>query len=247
MPTQEEINAAQVELDIANDNYARLANKYNSYLKVFDAYKNASPETQQRAQWVMQRMMNNFEDLKLNMYAAEDRIAVAQNRVNEINSIVPTVTTTAPARRRTVVPPTPTNDELRLNEYLNAWYVVWQDWLVHSPNWALVESNGYNINSKWQWTPIIKNPVFDNLTNQQYVDNYKNSQSQVSINPAIINTNSWIRWTISQAPAIPYEIQNVRNLRWNEYLQWLNDLQNNYWYNVIWQRAYRNWQSYRTY
>lgn len=49
MPTEEQLNAAQVELDIANDNYARLADKYNKYNAIFEAYKNSSPEKQEAA------------------------------------------------------------------------------------------------------------------------------------------------------------------------------------------------------
>ena len=50
MPTQEQINEANVELQIANDNYAALANRYNQYKNVFQSYANASPETQARAE-----------------------------------------------------------------------------------------------------------------------------------------------------------------------------------------------------
>ena len=88
MPTQEEINAAQVELDIANDNYAALADKYNQYNRIFNAYKNSSPEAQERASGLMQEALNNYEQLKQQIYAAEDRIAVAQNRVNSINETI---------------------------------------------------------------------------------------------------------------------------------------------------------------
>jgi chitinase len=63
----------------------------------------------------------------------------------------------------------------------------------------------------------------------------------------MINNNLGLSWSITAAPEVPYEIQNVRKLRWDSYLQWLNELQDKYWYNVIWQRAYRNNNSYRTY
>ena len=88
MPTQEELNAAQVELDIANDNYAKMADRYNKYQKVFQSYANASPEVQARAKWAMQEALADFEQLKLNMYAAEDRIQQAQNTVNNYNEII---------------------------------------------------------------------------------------------------------------------------------------------------------------
>ena len=49
MPTQEELNAAQMELDIANDNYAAMANRYNKFQDLFKAYAKASPEMQDKA------------------------------------------------------------------------------------------------------------------------------------------------------------------------------------------------------
>lgn len=197
MPTQEELNAAQVELDIANDNYAQLADRYNKYQKLFQTYANATPEQQARAAGVMRQAIDEYNQIRLNMYTAEDRIAQAQNRVNNYNSIVnqsiqPQVQR---VQRRPATPTTVQN---------NTTYVT--------PTQRVVGSN--------------------------YVPN----QNMLRIN--WVNTQ---QATISPAPTVPYEIQNVRNLRWNDYLQWLKNLENNYWYNVIWQRAYRNWESYRTY
>lgn len=88
MPTQEDINAANVELEIANDNYAALANKYNRYRQTFEAYANATPEQQQKAGWIIKDALNQYEQLRLDMYAAEDRIQQAQNRVNDINAAI---------------------------------------------------------------------------------------------------------------------------------------------------------------
>lgn len=85
MPTQEELNAAQVELDIANDNYAQMANKYNKFQDVFKLYANATPEVQAKAKDAMAKALDEFNSLRLNMYAAEDRIAQAQNAINTIN------------------------------------------------------------------------------------------------------------------------------------------------------------------
>ena len=88
MPTQEEINAAQMELDIANDNYAQLADRYNKYKRLFETYANATPEQQARAAGVMRQAIDEYNQIRLNMYTAEDRIAQAQNRVNNYNSII---------------------------------------------------------------------------------------------------------------------------------------------------------------
>lgn len=203
MPTQEELNAAQVELDIANDNYAQLADRYNKYKRLFETYANATPEQQARAAGVMRQAIDEYNQIRLNMYTAEDRIQQAQNRVNNYNSIInqPVQPQVQRVQRRPITPtqtPTPTTAQN------NTTYIA--------PTQRVINSN--------------------------YVPN----QNMLRIN--WVNTQ---QATISPAPTVPYEIQNVRNLRWNDYLQWLKNLEDNYWYNVIWQRAYRNWESYRTY
>ena len=99
MPTQEELNAAQVELDIANDNYAQLADRYNKYKKLFETYANATPEQQARAAGVMRQAIDEYNQIRLNMYTAEDRIAQAQNRVNNYNSIISQPVQSTPVRR----------------------------------------------------------------------------------------------------------------------------------------------------
>lgn len=203
MPTQEELNAAQVELDIANDNYAQLADRYNKYKRLFETYANATPEQQARAAGVMRQAIDEYNQIRLNMYTAEDRIQQAQNRVNNYNSIInqPVQPQVQRVQRRPITPtqtPTPTTAQN------NTTYIA----------------------------PTQR------VTNSNYIPN----QNMLRIN--WINTQ---QATISPAPTVPYEIQNVRNLRWNDYLQWLKNLEDNYWYNVIWQRAYRNWESYRTY
>lgn len=85
MPTQEQINAANIELQMANDNYAQLQNKLDKYNQIFEQYANASPEVQKRAANAMQAAIDAYNNLKLQQYANEDRIAQAQNAVNAIN------------------------------------------------------------------------------------------------------------------------------------------------------------------
>lgn len=109
MPTQEQINAANMELQIANDNYAATQDRLNKYQNIFEAYRNASPETQARASSLMQAALDDYNNLRMQQYANEDRIAVAQNAVNSINAQViqqPTaVATTWGQRRRTTIQP----------------------------------------------------------------------------------------------------------------------------------------------
>lgn len=211
MPTQEEINAAQVELDIANDNYAALADKYNQYNRIFNAYKNSSPEAQERASGLMQEALNNYEQLKQQIYAAEDRIAVAQNRVNSINETIAAQQTAAASpvyqwgqKRRTITYDNPVN------------------WDMVTP-WVQIPEKRENITQG--------NKVKMTST---YVPNWTE--------PQYSNTTIW---NVDNKYWVPPEIQEVRWLRWNEYLQWLNNLENQ-WYTVIWQTAYKDWNSYKT-
>lgn len=88
MPTQEELNAAQIELDIANDNYAQLADRYNKYQQLFQTYASSSPEIQNRAAAAMWRALEDYYQTQEKMKAAEERIAQAQNTINSYNEII---------------------------------------------------------------------------------------------------------------------------------------------------------------
>ena len=139
MPTQEQINAANVELEIANDNYAALADRYNKYKEMFQSYANASPEAQDRAADVMWRALEDFYQTQEKMRAAEDRIAVAQNAVNAINETIAqqqAITRSRSGWRRNVPP---------VNE-LDWWwdmpdngFVVREWWMpVYNDKWEIV-------------------------------------------------------------------------------------------------------------
>jgi len=88
MPTQEDINAANVELQIANDNYAQLADRYNKYQELFQTYAKSSPEVQDRAADAMWRALEDFYQIEEKMRTAEDRINLAQSVVNNYNNII---------------------------------------------------------------------------------------------------------------------------------------------------------------
>lgn len=88
MPTQEDINAANVELQIANDNYAQLADRYNKYQELFQTYAKSSPEIQDRAADAMWRALEDFYQIEEKMRVAEDRINLAQGVVNDYNNII---------------------------------------------------------------------------------------------------------------------------------------------------------------
>lgn len=140
MPTQEELNAANVELNIANDNYAQLVNKYNQYQNVFNAYVNATPEQQAKAKWAMQEALNAFQNLKLDMYTAENRIQQAQNRVNSYNETIANQSAPQPVvKRRTVTPPNPEQ-----TTFVNPNHYFGWEWWTNN-NWTLVSPEGWTI------------------------------------------------------------------------------------------------------
>ena len=211
MPTQEEINAANVELQIANDNYAALANKYNNYMAAFKGYADASPETKAKLQGTMERALADFDQLKLNMYAAEDRIAQAQNRVNSYADIQPVVVTPAWGQRRrqvvvpeTVIEPTPTQEVI-----VPAWGFWWDGWVNNngtliSPDWATKVYPDWSISfGGVEETPINAN----NNQNRQFIkfpEQKTVSQTAREYNtftPRFITYNNRNTWTITAPTA----------------------------------------------
>lgn len=167
MPTQEQINAANVELQIANDNYAALADRYNRYNKIFESYANATPEAQERARGLMQSAMKDYNQLRQNMYAAEDRINVAQNAVNNLNNQIAAAQAAAQQqaaiyrqwgqKRRAIIPnnwyninndqqPVLTNEDLARKYFWNNWYYVVntypnQTWYKSNTSDSLIDPN----------------------------------------------------------------------------------------------------------
>lgn len=166
MPTQEELNAAQVELDIANDNYAQLADRYNKYQQLFQTYASSSPEIQNRAAAAMWRALEDYYQTQEKMKAAEERIAQAQNIMNNYNEIIASQPVVQPAKRRIITTQTP-SWELITQEVPNtiANNTV-NDWVVTVQNNRIPE--GYTqeeINKYWliwpqetivsTWTPEV--------------------------------------------------------------------------------------------
>ena len=209
MPTQEEINAANVELQIANDNYAALANRYNKYKQVFEAYASASPEVQERARWAMQAALEDYNKLRDNMLAAENRIAMAQNAVNNINSIIAqSQISTWGQRRRTVTQP---------QQYMT----------------PMTDMVGWMSTVNWPQQGYITQPQ-----PKQYMTPMTDMVGWMS-------TANWIAvWTPAPRDTTPLEIRRVRGLKWNDYLQWMKDLEKYWGYRVVDQKAYKNWNKY---
>lgn len=185
MPTQEEYNQAQVELDIANDNYAATQDKINKYNEIFKAFKNASPETQAKAEasWLMQRALDDYNSLKAQQYVNEDRINVAQNRMNTYREaaaaqyIAAQQAASGWRTKRRVIKEDRQWPEVIVNEdwwtpiYNDKWEIVWWQWPIENLNRPIT----------LQWP--------DNTV--RYTSNFVPNQS-------MINAQLWAPWTLSQ-------------------------------------------------
>lgn len=201
MPTQEEINAANVELQIAQDNYAALANRYNKYQKVFEAYRNAAPEVQERARGAMNLALEDFFKTQDKMRAAEDRIAVAQNALNNYNEVIANQTIQTPARwqRRTIKP----------NNYFwwtwwtnnNGALTSWNWWTTIYPNWSISFQEPTPVVSSYWWTT-----------------SYRPSQYEIDIIPWAKEYNAyanayatgWTKWITSYLRTLPNPVTHPR-------------------------------------
>lgn len=133
MTPEEQYNALIVERDIANDNYAQLADRYNKYKNLFETYVNATPEQQARVAGAMRQAMDEYNRIRLNMYAAEDRIQQAQNALNAFNSQPVQQQATAPWNRR-VVESVPAVAEPTVEETVVYWDPVREPIIVKDPS-----------------------------------------------------------------------------------------------------------------
>lgn len=242
MPTQEEINAARVELDIANDNYANLANKYNNYMTAFESYANATPEVRAKLEWTMQKALADFNDLKLSMYAAEDRIAQAQNRVNALAEVQPVVPQAWNRRRQVVVPETVIEPAPIQEVVVPAWGFWWDGWVNNngtlvSPDWATKVYPDWSI-SFWEVTTARPQNYYDTYSQMkatwavwpEYTQYFKQfwiptSHTSWLVRNDLIN-NKWLTpqqandfvWDWSQATMAPnaqYSLTSPQRVRSN--------------------------------
>lgn len=249
MPTQEEINAARVELDIANDNYAATQARLDRYQRIFESYANASPETQARAASLMRTALDDYNNLRAQQYANEDRIAVAQNAFNAINAQIAqqpaAIATTWGQRRRTTVqrqtPQASFNNTP--NQNITRTLIPEQ---VQQMSRNLNYNNPQRVNASTYMSSWINQPT--NNTNNYNIPT--NSQTSAWVwNVAWLNPIQPIQTvqptytTISASNlATPPEVQAVQRARWNNYLRWMRELEN-MWYTVFNQKAYKDGMS----
>jgi predicted Zn-dependent protease len=88
MPTQEQINAANLELQIASDNYNRAQNKIDQYDRLFNSYMNMSDEKKKDPRMVsaMKDAIADYNNLKLQRTTNAERMNNAQVTLNEYSA-----------------------------------------------------------------------------------------------------------------------------------------------------------------
>lgn len=235
MPTQEELNAAQVELDIANDNYAQMANKYNQFQDVFKLYADATPEMQAKAKNAMVRALDEFENLKLNMYAAEDRIQQAQNRVNSYNEIIANQpvqqvnTPTASRRKISTYQPVINNTSNEIpvvNDVSSEVPVNIPEQNINNNQVVLQKGTAPIYSDQWTiiWQQLFPGYNTSNLNSLRRANKITPSQSAPQYTPQYANESEW--WSVD-----PYKSNNLRWIVWNFWNSWKNNFREfkDYW------------------
>lgn len=88
MPTQEQINAANLELQIASDNYNRAQSRIDQYDRIFNSYMNMSDEKKRDPRIVsaMKDAIADYNNLKLERTTNMERMNNAQVALNEYNA-----------------------------------------------------------------------------------------------------------------------------------------------------------------
>lgn len=231
MPTQEELNAAQVELGIANDNYAALANKYSQFQNMFAAYRDASPEKQALAAPTLDKALRAFEELKLDMYAAEDRIQQAQNRVANYNNLIANQARQQPTRQVKTYRQTPqgTIEEVIAPEVTEA--VVETNTFWPTPSWS----------SRWRTYTYSMTPIKDFVNSvNTFPNKAKWTMEMISATPQAISA----LWNTAQAYNQMTTYNWLQQL-WNNIQWWVNLVKSVPWIIKAGDRIYNAYNTYR--
>lgn len=128
MPTQEELNALQVELDIAADNEIRARDRMEQYEKVFTAITEMPAEERKRLDTTV--IQNAIDDYKATKQALDDSIlreATAELTLRQYQNAMAQQQQGATYRKKTIDREVPQEEviEERVPVYNNKWEIVW--------------------------------------------------------------------------------------------------------------------------
>ena len=212
MPTQEQINAANLELQIASDNYNRAQNKIDQYDRIFNSYMNMSDEKKRDPRIVsaMQNAIADYNNLKLERTTNIERMNNAQVALNEYNAQAAAQQQAATQRwweRRRVINPNPNNwfnTTWWINDY---WTMVSPDWVTRIyPNWWVGFSEP-RLYSELPYTPANQTNQNNMNFGPQFWTGF-NNQPRSNNNRGNNNTNMTTKNQITYTPT------NNQNLVW---------------------------------
>lgn len=127
MPTQEELNALQVELDIAADNEIRARDKIEQYEKVFTAITEMPAEKRKKLDTtVIQNAINDYKATKQSLDDNILREATAEFTLRQYQDAIAQQQATTQQQRTTTRRKT-TNREVPQEEIVEEWVPIYND------------------------------------------------------------------------------------------------------------------------
>lgn len=221
MPTQEQINAATVELQIASDNYNRAQSKIDQYDRLFNSYMNMSDEKKRDPRMVsaMKDAIADYNNLKLQRTTNMERMNNAQVALNEYNTqaaVQQTANRWGTRRRTTVSKETVTPEQVTINPYLGLYSLYEQQIKEGKGAWDIYDAINNAPNKAWlsvweiyNW--MINAGVSDAQVNdfvtwwRDYLQDQVNAKKWINNNIITTNTlNPWVTplntlnlWTVN--------------------------------------------------
>lgn len=170
MPTQEELNALQVELDIAADNEIRARNKIEQYEKVFTAITEMPAEKRKKLDTAV--IQNAIDDYKATKQALDDNIlreATAEFTLKQYQDAMAQQQTAeqqqqrATSRRKTI------NREVPQEEIVEEWAPIYNDkWEVVWQQRVTTLKPRLSRPSSFIWRKAVKTPTAEEAREDIY-------------------------------------------------------------------------------
>lgn len=240
MLTEEQANQLRLEqyaledAEIRYDKVQQQLEKYNTLLNTIkDNYNSYTPEQKARISAKMWDISAKYRELKDQSYKYSIAQYEAQQQIDYYNQLATQQAPTNWGQRRrqvyvpeTVIEPTPevvTSDIPTQGDTIqvNSEYIPW-DWINNYPGHSNAIMTAANSRFPTPQTIAEREGTWGSRWNTY---------------------PSWPSRTFGHNTPdyTPNEIQRVRWLRWNDYLQWMKDLEKYRGYNVVNQNAYKNW------
>lgn len=154
MPTQEQINAANLELQIASDNYNRAQARIDQYNKLFNMYMNMSDEQKRNPKLAsaMKNAIDDYNATKASLSANADRMNTAQASINEYNAqaaVQQASNRWGTRGRATASKETVTPEQVTTNPYLGLYSLYAQQIAEGKGTWDIYDAINNAPNKAW--------------------------------------------------------------------------------------------------